>query len=83
MEEFNFYIDEKKTIWYRGFFTVEADTYEEAEMFAKKFITDDTTPDNADWEQLTDSVDTFERDEFISSKELYDDDGTLILNNIS
>lgn len=38
MKEFDYYMEEKASIWYRTFFTIEAETEDEARQKAKKFV---------------------------------------------
>ena len=82
MEEFKFYMDEKKTIWYRGHFIVEANTVEEATEKAKLYIKNDTDGDDWDWEQLTDTTESVDlTSNGAPTRELYDEEGELIMHN--
>lgn len=85
MESFNFYIDEKKTIWYRGHFSIEANTVEEATEKAKMYIKNDTDEDNWDWEQLTDTTEglSIGDNDGWPTRELYDEDGEMIIDNLN
>jgi hypothetical protein len=85
METFNFYIDEKKTIWYRGHFSIEAKTVEEATEKAKMYIEEDTDGDDWDWEQLTDTAETLSLidNDGWPTRELYDEDGEVIIDNLN
>lgn len=38
MKEFDFYLDQKASVWYRTPFTISAETEEEAREKAKKFV---------------------------------------------
>jgi hypothetical protein len=84
MEEFKFYLDEKKTIWYRGHFTIEAETVEEATKKAEMYIKDDTDGDDWDWEQLTDTTESLSLsdNDGYPTRELYNEEGELILDNM-
>ena len=83
MEEFNFYIDEKKTIWYRGYFSIEAETEEEAKKKAKIYIENDIDGDDWDWEQLTDTTESLSigDNDGWPTRELYDEEGERIMDN--
>ena len=85
MESFNFYIDEKKTIWYRGHFSVEAETVEEATEKAKLYIKNGTDEDNWDWEQLTDTTEglSIGDNDGWPTRELYDESGEIIADNLN
>ena len=58
MKTFNFYKDEKCTIWYRGEFEVEAESYEEAVAKVKQMEDDPMLYDNVDvrWDLLHDTL---------------------------
>lgn len=85
MQEFDFYTDEKKTIWYRVHFTVEAKTEEEAIAKAKEmFDKDDYGPGEGDYEQLTDTVENMsvEHNDNEPTRELFSyPDGNYIKDN--
>ena len=83
MEEFKFYMDEKKTIWYRGYFSIEANTVEEATEKAKMYIKNDTDEDDWDWEQLTDTTESLSigDNDGWPTRELYDEEGERIMDN--
>lgn len=82
MAEFDFYLDQKHTIWYRNKFTIEAETQDEAnEKVANLYRANELPSD--DWDLLHDTV------ELLSVKdnggepteELFTHDGVLIINN--
>ena len=85
MTSFNFYIDEKKTVWYRGYFSVEANTVEEATEKAKMYIEEDTDGDDWDWEQLTDTAETLSLvdNDGWPTRELYNEEGEVITDNLN
>lgn len=58
-KEYDFYADEKKTIWYRVNFSIRAQSEEEAMHLAKQmFDKDDYGGSDYDWEQITDTVES-------------------------
>ena len=59
LKEFDFYTDEKKTIWYRVQFSVKAENEEEAIKLAKEMFDKDNYGEYGDdWEQLTDTTES-------------------------
>ena len=58
MKTFNFYKDQKQTIWYRGKFEIEAETYEEAIAKVKEMEAEPTKYDEVDvrWEDLHETL---------------------------
>ena len=58
MKTFNFYKDQKQTIWYRGKFEIEAETYEEAVAKVKEMENDPRKYDEVDvrWDELYDTL---------------------------
>mgnify|MGYP003350195759 CR=1 FL=1 len=54
MAEFDFYLDQKHTIWYRGKFQIEAETYEEAVAKVKEMEQDQMKYDEVDvrWDEI-------------------------------
>lgn len=54
MQTFDFYKDQKQTIWYRGKFEIEAETYEEAVAKVKEMEAEPTKYNEVDvrWEDL-------------------------------
>ena len=82
MAEFDFYLDQKHTIWYRNKFTIEAETQDEANEKVAELYRKNELPSD-DWDLLHDTV------ELLSVKdnggepteELFTNDGVLIINN--
>ena len=82
MAEFDFYLDQKHTIWYRNKFTIEAETQDEANEKVAELYKKNELPSD-DWDLLHDTV------ELLSVKdnggepteELFTNDGVLIINN--
>jgi len=82
MAEFDFYLDQKHTIWYRNKFTIEAETQDEANEKVAELYKKNELPSD-DWDLLHDTV------ELLSVKdnggepteELFTHDGVLIINN--
>ena len=82
MAEFDFYLDQKHTIWYRNKFTIEAETQDEANEKVAELYKKNELPSD-DWDLLHDTV------ELLSVKdnggepteELFTYDGVLIINN--
>lgn len=58
MQTFDFYKDEKHTIWWRGKFEIEAETYEEAVAKVKQMEAEPTLYDEVDvrWEDLPETL---------------------------
>lgn len=81
-EEYQFYVDQKHTIWYRSYFTVNAMSYEEATEKVSQMFRDDELPTD-DWDILFDTVEemTLEDNGGASTIELYTEDGDLVLQN--
>lgn len=85
-EEYDFYADEKKTIWYRVNFSIRAQSEEEALHLAKQmFDRDNYGGSDYDWEQLTDTVEQMSVEENgMATRELYDlSTGNLIKDNLN
>lgn len=84
MAQFDFHVDEKKTIWYRKYFTIEADTEDEAKAKAVDIHKDGEWIDNADYEQLTDTCENLSvlDNDGWPTEELYMDDDILWDNGI-
>ena len=82
MKTFDFYLDQKHTIWYRNKFTIEAETQDEANEKVAELYKKNELPSD-DWDLLHDTV------ELLSVKdnggepteELFTYDGVLIINN--
>jgi hypothetical protein len=87
METFNFYKDEKHTIWYRGRFQIEAKGYKEAIAKVKEMENDPMKYDEVDirWEDLPETLEglTPEDNQGYSTTEIYSEDktGDLIYSN--
>lgn len=82
MAEFDFYLDQKHTIWYRNRFTIEAETLEDAKQKVKDMYGKDDLPSD-DWEQLTDTIEgmTPTDNGGEPTDELFTHDGELVLTN--
>ena len=82
MAEFDFYLDQKHTIWYRNKFTIEAETQDEAnEKVANLYRTNELPSD--EWDLLHDTVEllSVEDNGGEPTEELFTHDGVLIINN--
>jgi hypothetical protein len=85
MAEFDFYLDQKHTIWYRNKFTIEANTLEEAK--AKVVGMCETNSDELpsdDWDLLYETVEALSVGDNggEATEELYTHDGNMIWQNI-
>ena len=82
MERFDFYLDQKHTIWYRNRFSIEAETLEEAKAKVIEMYGKDDLPSD-DWEQLTDTLEgmTPTDNGGEPTDELFTHDGDLVLTN--
>jgi DNA-directed RNA polymerase subunit F len=84
MAQFDFYLDQKHTIWYRNKFTIDAETLEEAKDKVIKLseIAADCLPSD-EWEILydTNEVMTVKENDGQPTVELYTNDGDLIYEN--
>ena len=84
MKTFQFYKDEKMTIWYRGKFEVEAETEEKAIEKVKVLQTSNDI-DNFDvyWEPLDDTIESLsvEDNGGESTEEMYTNSGNMIWDN--
>jgi hypothetical protein len=78
MEQFNFYKDEKCTMWNRGHFQIEAETYEEAVEKVKKMEEDLNLYNEVDvrWEDLPETMTDMDPSDnnYMSTVEIYSDD---------
>jgi hypothetical protein len=86
MATFNFNTDEKKTIWYRKYFTIEAETLEEAKAKAIKIEQEGEWIEGADWEQLTDTCEelsVYENGGMPTVELFYNDDDCIWNNSIN
>jgi len=81
-EEYQFYIDQKHTIWYRSYFRVNAMSYEEATEKVSQMFRDDVLPTD-NWDILFDTVDemTLEDNGGASTIEVYTLNNLLVLQN--
>ena len=86
METFNFYKDEKHTIWLRGQFEIEAETYEEAVAKVKEMEAEPTKYDEVDvrWEHECETLENMSviDNDGQSTVEIYSEDtNDLIYQN--
>ena len=82
-QEFDFYIDEKVTIWNRLKFTIEAETLEEAVKLAiEKYESGDLY--DVTWEEVEGVREIMEVGDNGGepTEELFDENGRLVLNNV-
>jgi 1,2-phenylacetyl-CoA epoxidase PaaB subunit len=85
-KEYDFYADEKKTIWYRVNFSIRAQSEEEALHLAKQmFDRDNYGGSDFDYEQLTDTVEQMSVEENgMATRELFTyPNGDFIKNNLN
>lgn len=83
METFDFYLDTKVTTWYRTPFEIEAESLEEAQKLAVKFIEDGDHTDIS-WHQVDDTIEGIVPEENGNepTEELYDNStGNVIWDN--
>jgi hypothetical protein len=82
MATFSFYIDQKCSVWQRGMFDIQAETYEQAKELAKnqKFDIDEISWETL-WETLTDIE--FDDNNGQPTMEIYSNDnaGELVITN--
>ena len=83
MAEFDFYLDQKHTIWYRNKFTIEAETQDEANEKVAELYKKNELPSD-DWDLLHDTVEllSVEDNGGEPTEELFTHDGVLIINNL-
>lgn len=83
-KEFNYYIDTKFTIWGRDKYRIEADSKEEAEKIMRDIMTNGDKKglyyDNEFMYETTEEMSIVDNDGN-STKELYDENGNLIIDN--
>jgi hypothetical protein len=81
-DEFIFYVDQKHTIWYRSYITVNAMSYEEATEKVSQMFRDDVLPTD-NWDIIFDTTEemTLEDNGGASTIEIYTEDGDLVLQN--
>ena len=85
MKEFDFYLDQKHTIWYRNTFTIEAETLEEAKAKVIELCNTDTgNLPSDDWDLLHETVEALSVGDNggEATEELYTHDGNIIWQNI-
>jgi hypothetical protein len=78
---FEFYLDQKVTNWYRTNFEIEAETEEEAQKLAIKFVQEGNT-EEIDWEEIEGVItpmDVTENGGF-STEEIYFEDSIIHQN---
>jgi hypothetical protein len=83
-KEFDYYIDTKLTIWSRDKYRIEANSKEEAEKIMRDIMTDgDVVGLSYDYEYLYETSEKMSvvNNDGNSTKELYDENGTLIIDN--
>ena len=81
---FDFYLDQKHTIWYRNKFTIESNTLEEAKAKVLEICnTNSSDLPSDEWETLFDTVEglTVEDNGGESTEELYTHSGDMIWDN--
>lgn len=81
-EEFEFYLDQKHTIWYRNRFTITAKNLDEAKAKVKELYGKEDLPSD-DWETLFDTLEgmTPSDNGGEPTDELFTHDGELVLTN--
>jgi hypothetical protein len=85
MAEFDFYLDQKHTIWYRNKFVIEADTLEEAKAKVIALCNTGTHELPSDeWDLLHETVEqlTVGDNGGCATEELYTNGGDMIWDNI-
>jgi hypothetical protein len=82
MANFNFYLDQKVTTWYRTNFEVEAESLEEAEKKAVQLF-EKGNLDELTWVQIDGTEELMSVDENggFSTAEIYTDNSTMIFEN--
>ena len=82
MKTFDFYLDQKHTIWYRDKFSIEAETQEEANEKVKELYRKNELPSD-DWDRIDDTLEwlSVEDNGGEPTEELFTHDGVLIINN--
>ncbi len=82
MEKFNYYIDEKVTIWRRSFVEIKAETKEEADKKAKEIMLDEGFDgDNNELLYETECTLSVEDNDGSATIELFDSSGCMITDN--
>ena len=85
METFDFYLDQKHTIWYRNKFSIEANSLEEAKAKVIEMCnTNSGDLPSDEWETLFDTVEVLSVGDNGGqpTEELYTHDGEMIWDNL-
>ena len=85
MKEFEFYLDQKHTIWYRNTFTIEAKYLEEAKAKVIEMCNTNTGDlPSEDWDLIHDTAEYIspEENNGEATDELYTHDGDLVWKNV-
>jgi hypothetical protein len=79
---FNFYFDQKVTNWMRTNFEIEADTEEEAQKLAIKFVEEGKT-EEIGWDEVEGVITPMDItfNDGLSTEEIYFEDGSMIYQN--
>ena len=82
MKTFDYYLDQKHTIWYRNKFTIEANSQEEANEKVKELYGKNELPSD-EWDRLDDTLEYLDVKDNAGepTEELFTNDGVLIINN--
>jgi len=81
--EFDFYLDEKASVWFRTYFSIKAKNREEAHEQAKKFVLRGDHTDH-DWNMIDDTIERLPVHQNCdqATEELYEQtDGKVIWDN--
>ena len=79
---FNFYLDQKVTNWYRTNFEIEAETEEEAQKMAIRFVKEGYT-EEIGWDEVEGIITPMDvtDNDGLSTEEIYFEDGSMIYQN--
>ena len=79
---FNFYLDQKVTNWYRTNFEIEAETEEEAQKMAIRFVKEGYT-EEIGWDEVEGVITPMDvtDNDGLSTEEIYFEDGSMIYQN--
>ena len=79
---FNFYFDQKVTNWYRTNFEIEAETEEEAQKMAIRFVKEGYT-EEIGWDEVEGIITPMDvtDNDGLSTEEIYFEDGSMIYQN--
>lgn len=79
---FEFYLDQKVTNWYRTNFEIEAETEEEAQKMAIKFVQEGKA-EEISWDEVEGVVTPMDvtDNDGLSTEEIYFEDGSMIYQN--